>query len=202
MIAAIVPAAGQSSRMGRPKLTLPLSGGEMVIARVVSALKAGGADPVLVIGPPRAEPHTPILLDSATDAGALVLSLSAPTPEMRATVEAGLLLLENAVPHPSAVLICPGDSVGLTAELVSAVVVRLRSAPESIVIPRYQGHRGHPLGLPWEIALAIRALPPDLGINALRERFADRLTFLDVSEPGATVDLDTPEDYRNWAPAS
>ncbi len=121
---------------------------------------------------------------------------------MRATVEAGLFLLENAVPHPSAVLICPGDSVGLTAELVSAVVARLRAEPDSIVLPRYHGHRGHPLGLPWEVALAIRSLPPDLGINALRERFADRLSFLEVSEPGATVDLDTPEDYQRWSPAS
>ena len=44
MIAAVVPAAGHSQRMGRPKLILPI-GGQTVIARVVSALRDGGASP-------------------------------------------------------------------------------------------------------------------------------------------------------------
>ena len=46
-VAALVPAAGRSQRMGRPKLILGL-GTESVIQRVVIALERGGAEPVLV----------------------------------------------------------------------------------------------------------------------------------------------------------
>lgn len=201
MIVALVPSAGQSRRMGRPKLTLPLLEGEVVIARVVSALRSGGADRVLVIAPPRNEPGSAELLDQARKAGSETLELPDTTPDMRATVEAGLDLLETG-PLPSSVLICPGDSVGLTPTLVAAVVDRMRSDPGSIVVPVYKTRRGHPLGLPWRLACAIRQLPPEVGINALRERYADRVVLLDVTEPGATEDLDTPEDYRRWNPNS
>ena len=54
-IAAIVPAAGRSERMGRPKLILPI-GGATVIARVVAALRQGGAEPVVVVAPPAEAP--------------------------------------------------------------------------------------------------------------------------------------------------
>ncbi|MEW4568055.1 NTP transferase domain-containing protein [Tautonia sp. JC769] len=201
MIAALVPSAGQSRRMGRPKLTLPLAGGEVVIARVVSALRSGGADRVLVIAPPRSEPGSAELLDQAAQSGAETLELPAATPDMRSTVEAGLDLLERG-PLPSSVLICPGDSVGLTPTLVASVIDRMRTDPGAIVVPVFDTRRGHPLGLPWPVASAIRDLPPDVGINALRERFADRVVLLDVPEPGTTEDLDTPDDYRKWEPGS
>ncbi len=48
MIFAVVPAAGRSSRMGRPKLSLPL-GGRTVLEHVVIALRQGGVDEVLVV---------------------------------------------------------------------------------------------------------------------------------------------------------
>ena len=57
MIAAIVPAAGLSQRMGEPKLLLPI-GGIPVIARVIEALLAGGVDRALVITPPESVGHT------------------------------------------------------------------------------------------------------------------------------------------------
>ncbi|WP_169976107.1 nucleotidyltransferase family protein [Tautonia rosea] len=201
MIAALVPSAGQSRRMGRPKLTLPLAEGGVVIARVVSALRIGGADRVLVIAPPRSEPGSAELLDQAREAGAETLELPDVTPEMRATVEAGLDLLETG-PLPSSVLICPGDSVGLTPGLVTAVVDGMRRHPQSIVVPVFKTRRGHPLGLPWPLACAIRELPSDVGINALRNQFADRVVLLDVSEPGTAEDLDTPDDYLKWKPQS
>src|SRR5262249_42597993 len=55
VIAGLIPAAGHSRRMGRPKLALPLLG-RPLLAHVVTALREGGADPVLVVlGPHVAE---------------------------------------------------------------------------------------------------------------------------------------------------
>src|SRR5437879_4363300 len=47
---AVIPAAGQSTRMGRPKLALPL-GGRSVLERVVDALRGAGVDVLVVLGP-------------------------------------------------------------------------------------------------------------------------------------------------------
>jgi len=57
VIAALVPAAGRSSRMGRPKLTLPVRGGGTVIGRVLRALRDGGAERVFLVAPPEDDPR-------------------------------------------------------------------------------------------------------------------------------------------------
>ena len=51
MIAALVPAAGSSKRMGQPKLLLEFDG-HTLIGRVVGALRAGGVERVVVVAPP------------------------------------------------------------------------------------------------------------------------------------------------------
>ncbi|QDV34173.1 nucleotidyltransferase family protein [Tautonia plasticadhaerens] len=200
MIAAVVPAAGKSTRMGRPKLTLPVAGGGTVIERVVSALRLGGVDSIVVVGPPPEEPGAAELFERATFAAASAIPVPRPTADMRATVEVGLEFLDRARINPVAVLIAPGDCVGLTPQVVSMVIDRVKSDPRSIVIPVYGGRRGHPIALPRDVAGAIRGLPEGVGINAIREHFADRVVLIEVPDPGVAEDLDTPGDYSRWSP--
>src|SRR5437763_15704538 len=89
MTFAVVPACGHSTRMGRPKLSLPL-GGRSVIEHVVGALRGGGVEHVLVV----VGPHVADLAPLARTARADVLSLPEPTADMRATVEHGLRWLD------------------------------------------------------------------------------------------------------------
>ena len=104
-------------------------------------------------------------------------------------------------PAPSTVLLAPGDSPGITAELVRRIVARASAEPASIVVPRYRGRRGHPVALPWDLAAEVRDLPAGTGVNALLAARADRVVMLDVDDPGTTADLDTPDDYRAWVEA-
>jgi len=198
MIAALVPAAGLSTRMGRPKLLLAIQD-RPLIRRVVAALREGGADRVLVVAPPADQDGAVRIAELAREAGAEAISLAASTPDMRATIEAGLASLGLGTEIPSGVLIAPGDCVGLTSGLVAAVVGQFLADPSRIVLPIRGDRRGHPLALPWSTALAIRDLPRGVGVNALlsaREARVDRLT---VDFPGLDADLDTPEDYRRWS---
>lgn len=198
MIAALVPAAGRSQRMGRPKLVLPI-GGRSVIARLVASFRDGGADRVVVVAPPRAEPGAIALAVEANGAGAIVLHCPSPTSEMRATVEIGINDLARRQPWPSTLLLAPGDSPGITPELVARVVRAARDDPARIIVPRFNERRGHPIAIPWELARSIPELPPDVGVNGLLRAHADRVAILDVDETGAIDDLDTPEDYRRWS---
>ncbi len=195
MIAAVVPAAGRSLRMGRPKLTLDVDGKPLIV-RVVESLRGGGVECVVVVAPPRAAPGAVALIDAAGRAGAEVVILDAATVDMRATFERGLSRLE-AMPGgaPNTVFLCPGDLADLTAEVVAALVARVREAPERIVVAMHQGRRGHPAALPWSVASAVRDLPPDQGVNALITRREAEVEGLE-SDAGVLRDLDTPEDYE------
>ena len=144
-----------------------------MIARVIAALRQGGADPVVVVVPPAEVPGAPALAAEAAQAGACVVVAERPPPDMRASVERGLdHLAQMATSPPATFLLAPGDSPGISAELVARIVARARAEPDAIVIPQSQGRRGHPIALPWSLAAEIRSLPGDVGINALVARHA------------------------------
>src|SRR5262245_32459689 len=89
MTFALLPAGGQSVRMGRPKLALPL-GGCTVLEQVIVALRSVPIEHILVV----LGPHIAELSPLAAAAGADVHILSEATPDMRATVDHGLRWLE------------------------------------------------------------------------------------------------------------
>jgi molybdenum cofactor cytidylyltransferase len=194
MIYGVIPAAGKSTRMGRPKLTLPLAG-KTVLEHVLHALGAADVGPtVVVVGP-----HVRELAPLAEAAGARALLLPRETDGMRATVEEGLRWLEHWYKprHDDAWLLVPADHPGLDAECIRQLVhCWPPDAPHSIVIPTYQGKRGHPTLIGWRHVAGIRALPPDRGLNRyIREHAANTLEFA-LDCPGVVCDLDTPEDYE------
>jgi molybdenum cofactor cytidylyltransferase len=196
-VAAVVPAAGHSQRMGRPKLILPV-GGVSVIARVVTALRGAGLSRVVVVPPPTGAPGESILSRDAAEAGAVLAVPDAQPIDMRASVEIALSILERLGPPPTTVLLTPADSPGLTADLVASVIGRARAAPHSIIVPTVAGRRGHPVALPWEVAVSIRGLPAGVGVNAVIALHGSSVVEVEVDDPAAVSDLDTPEDYLRW----
>jgi len=197
-IVAIVPAAGLSVRMGRPKLTLPLRD-KTVIAHVVETLLAGGADRVLCVVRPHANPESDRLTRETREAGAEVSVCDPPPPDMRASVEHGIALLEAEMTVPAGILLCPADSPGLSEALVRQVTDTFAADPSRLVLPQHSGKRGHPVAIPWDLALAIRELPMGEGINALHVLHDARRVFLPITDGAAAfADLDTPQDYQAW----
>lgn len=196
-VMAIVPAAGESSRMGRPKLVLPV-GHRSLIAGVIAALAQGGAERVFVVTPPDAATESAPLRSEIEAAGGEVVSTEIRPADMRASIEHGIEAIARLESQPATLLIVPGDSPGLTADLVRKVVTAAKQAPDAPVVPVVGGRRGHPLALPWALARTIRDLPPDLGVNALVRQHADRLVAIPTDDPGALADLDTPEDLAAW----
>src|SRR5262249_8820866 len=112
MIFAVIPAAGKSTRLGRPKLMLPVAG-KTVLEHVITALRNGGVKHILVV----VGPHVPQLQPVAKTAGAHVLLLGQETPDMRATVERGLQWLkEHFRPNTTdSWLLAPADHPTLNA---------------------------------------------------------------------------------------
>lgn len=193
MIVAVVPAAGRSARMGRPKLLMDFQG-ETLIHRVVAALHDGGAERVVVV-PPVDLPESPLIAAEASDAGAEVVIPEIQPAEMRDSVELGLAVLD-ADPRPTSVLLTPGDVPGISAGLVKRLVDAANDHPDRIVIPTHDGHHGHPIVLPWAIAVGLRDLPDDAGVNRLVDDHRDRVIEIAVTAAGEIDDMDTPEDME------
>ncbi len=196
MIVAVVPAAGLSARMGQPKLLMEFQG-ETLIYRVVTALRRGGVGRVVVVAPPADADEGPPIADEARRAGAAVIVPATRPPEMRMSVELGLAQLENRS-TPRLVFLTPGDVPGIAPDLVARLRDVAFDRPGSIVVPSYDGRRGHPLVLPWSVALEIRTLPAGEGVNALVARYKKHLIEVPVPTPDVLVDLDTPEDLHQW----
>ncbi len=179
--------------MGRPKLSLPL-GDRTVIEHVISALQEAGLSDILVV----LGPHVAHLSALLHRAGARVLVPADETHTMRATVEQGLTWLENRFhPRPTeSWFLVPADYPILEPAIVRKLVRKhQRNRRYSIFLPTYQGRRGHPALIGWKHVQAIRALPPEVGLNVYLRRQQKRTLEVAVDSPTILWDLDTPEDY-------
>jgi molybdenum cofactor cytidylyltransferase len=194
MIYGLIPAAGKSKRMGRPKLLLPFRG-RTVLEHTITVFTTAGIEHVLmVVGPDDLEQAA-----LAARSGAHVFCLEKSTPDMRSTVEFGLGWIEAEF-NPSAGdfwLLAPADHPTLDEKSVEQLIqAAARSASFSIFIPTFNGARGHPVLINWKHVSGIRGFTKGVGINAwLREQ--SRVTLLvPVDSAEVLVDLDTPEDYE------
>lgn len=194
MTVAIIPACGHSTRMGRPKLTLPI-GERTIIEHVVCSLLAGGVSRVLVV----IGPHLPEVGRLASSAGAEVLTLAEPTPDMRATVECGLTWMEERI-HPQPHdwwLLAPADQPLLSAAVVRELLAFASGEQRcSVLVPTNGGKRGHPVLMQWRLVRGIRALPMALGVNAYLRQMTSETREVAIGDSGILADLDTPEDYQ------
>lgn len=194
---AVIPAAGQSTRMGRPKLTLPLAG-RTVLEHVILTLREGGVQHVVVV----TGPHAPELKPLAEGAGANGLAVASGTPDMRATIECGLHWLQDykSPRAGDAFLVAPGDHPAFDASLVR----RLRDAyvalpDKSIVVPAHAGKRGHPVLIGWQHVTGIRELAANCGVNAYLRENSGVIHEVETDDPGILFNLDSPQDFVDLA---
>jgi molybdenum cofactor cytidylyltransferase len=190
MIVAVILSAGESSRMGRPKALLPIDG-ETFIEKIVGALKQASVGKVIVIlghsaaeMRPRIE-HLPveILLNPNYKLGQLSsLQVAVRRLEPQADCDG---MLVHLVDHPY-----------IDAKLVESMIERFYASGKLIVVPRYGGKRGHPVIFSRKLFGELLAAPLDQGAKAVVNAHRDDTLEIDSQDPGVTVDIDTPELYR------
>jgi molybdenum cofactor cytidylyltransferase len=188
---ALLPAAGASRRMGRPKLLLPYREGTIVGSLVASLRAAGVKRIVLVIAPGDDE------LRSWAETEGLTVAVN-PEPErgMLSTIQEGLAALGSV---SETLLISPADLPAVRPETIAEVVRRREAAGAPLALPVWRGRHGHPLAIAPELIPEIAGLDPlvpNTGLRQLRDRHAAATLWIDVDDPGAVQDVDTPQDYE------
>ena len=192
MIAAIILAAGQSKRMGRPKMLLPW-GETTVLEQVIATFKAAGVEEVLVVtGGDRKQVET-LVGDSARTA----FNPEFAKGEMLSSVQAGLARIK---PGTEAVLIALGDQPQVRERSVRLVIEEYRKSGASIVVPSFQMRRGHPWLVArrhWDEILRMRS--PE-SLREFLNRHTDEIHYVSIEDECILQDLDTPEDYIKSKP--
>jgi len=187
---AVVPAAGASRRMGRPKLLLPWRS-STVIQCVLEAWMASEVDRVILV----LRDGDAQLAEIGRRCGADTL-LVPPPREMKDSVRHALQhLRDRYVPDESAWwLLSPADYPRLSAEVINRVCRACEVTGAEVVVPCVARRRAHPVALRWSLAAEVDALGPGEGVNALLARH--RLEQVELNDPAMLEDLDTPDDYE------
>ena len=188
---AIVPAAGRSVRMGTAKLLLPWQG-RPLIAHVIAAWRQSRVGRIAVVARRDDQPLIAYLQGEDVD---LVLPPT-PPPQMKDSVQAALVhLADRYAPVANAAwLLAPADLPQLNPRVINHVLSAVPTRVDSIIVPSFQGQRGHPVRFPWSLHAAVLGLGPDQGVNALLKQYP--VQEVETNLPGEEMDIDRPEDYR------
>ena len=193
-ITALVLAAGQSKRMGQPKMLLPW-GGTTVLGQVLATLRAAGLEEILVVSGAEREAVEKI----AKNFGArTVHNADFSNGEMLSSLQRGL---EGIAPEVAAALVCLGDQPQARERTVRGVLSRFLEGESALVVASHRLRRGHPwlAARPlWDEVLSLRApaSPRDF-LNA----HAQEIEYFDAQSETIFADVDTPDEYRNAKPA-
>jgi molybdenum cofactor cytidylyltransferase len=200
MITALLLAAGQSKRMGQPKMLLPW-GNTTVFGQVIETIRRAGLDDILVVtGGAREQ----VEMIAARYGLRVTQNENFEGGEMLSSLQCGLRVLGGCAVNKSlsaeVALICLGDQPQVQEGSVRAVVRRFVETGSRLVVPSYQMRRGHPwlVARPlWEEVLDLR--PPESPRDFLN-RHASEIDYVDVDNPSILADLDTFEDYLKSRP--
>lgn len=198
MISAIILAAGESKRMGQPKMLLKW-GKTTVLEHVISVFaNAGVEDIVVVTGSARDEVEKIVAIAQASYSVRCVFNEGFVEGEMLSSIQCGLRDLAEKT--AGAALIALGDQPQVCEGSVRRVCEMFKETGSPLVVPSYHMRRGHPWLAErslWDEVLAMRA--PQTPRDFLNAR-ADQIRYVEVDDEGILADLDTPEQYRTHKP--
>jgi len=180
-IAAVVLAAGRSTRMGVDKLRLPWRG-RTILEWVLDA--ACVLSPVLLVGGP------PELAGMPAKVARVSCALQQRLPGQADSLKAGVRALP---PGLDGAMILLGDMPLITPELVETLAQAFRTG--RFLVPRCNGRRGNPVIIPSDWFARVMELEGDTGARPLLASPDALVDYLDVDDPAILSDVDTPDDY-------
>jgi molybdenum cofactor cytidylyltransferase len=187
-IAAILLAAGRSSRMGQPKQLLSW-GSQTVVESCVNNLREGGVDRIVVVLGHSADEVRGVLAASKVFFAVNEQAES----EMGVSISTGTRLLGDS---PEAILIALGDQPAIGAETIAALIDYWRRNRPMAVIPEHSGRGGHPVLLDGSLRSSLLGLDPDQGLRGLLHSLGSEIRRVDFGSPFIARDIDTWQDYR------
>lgn len=185
---AIVLAAGESKRMGSPKMLLPFKGLTMIENVIANVLDSKIKNIMVVLGADR-EPIIKLIRTKAVN----YCYNENYKDGMLSSVVCGF---RNIPISHSAVLVFQGDQPLITPKVINSVIEFYISSGKGIVIPVYKSKRGHPILIDRKYRNEIQKLSPDEGLRSLALKFSDDVSEVNTDQAGILRDFDTYDEYK------
>ncbi len=184
-IGALVLAAGFSNRFGSIKLCATLPNGNTVFQQTLNNLLGAVSDIIVVtrdeIATRLPKTQAPILIFDSAEKG------------MGATLAFGITQLPD---DWDACLVCLADMPFISSLCYRNILAAL--GPDSIVLPRYEGKPGNPVGFGRRFFTELAQLGGDQGGKAVMKKHADSVIALELNDPAILYDIDTPDDLARF----
>jgi molybdenum cofactor cytidylyltransferase len=188
-ISAIILAAGQSKRMGQPKMLMPWEA-TTVVGKVIQTIRSAGVeDIILVTNSKIASKLVPSDYEcriALNDSG-----------EMLKSTQLGL---QAQKPSAEATLICLGDQPQVEERSVRNVCNGFLQNKSRIVVPSYQMRRGHPWLIAKELWEEVLHLHEPKSMRDFLNSHKNEILYIEHDSPSILQDLDTPADYLKYKP--
>jgi molybdenum cofactor cytidylyltransferase len=170
--------------MGRPKALLPI-GGRAFLENILDAISHTSIEhTIVVLGHHREQIERslrlPAVVFNPVYEQGMITSFQAGIRGLSWDTSGAFLFL---VDHP---LVEPAT--------IEAMIMNL--APNRIVLPTFEGRRGHPVLFSTEVLEEILALSSSEGANIVVRKNPSRIVEVPVNSPGILVDIDTPEQFE------
>jgi molybdenum cofactor cytidylyltransferase len=185
-IAAVVLAAGLSSRMGSNKLLAPVAGKPMVRHSVEAAMESAAETVIVVTGNEAADvrralsPLSPRFAENHDYSKGLSTSLKCGLMQVPDACDGALVLL--------------GDMPDVTAALINKLIAAFDpSEGRAICVASHGGKRGNPVLWARRFFPEILSLEGDVGARHLIAQNAELVCEVEAEDPSPLTDIDTPE---------
>ena len=185
----ILLAAGFSRRFGAAdKLLQPLPDGRLIAMTAAENLIQAIPTCVAVV---RAE--NKVLAEILMRIGFKLVFCDESKPEMADSLATAIRFSAGFAEAGDGFVIALADMPYIQTATIRAVAAQLK-ADASIVIPTYQGQRGHPVGFSAKFRHELESLHGDEGARSIIKRHANEVTLLACDDAGILADIDTPAD--------
>ncbi len=185
--AALILAAGYSSRMGQFKPRLPL-GNRSAIEHAIETFLAAGIRDLMVVTGHRASELTQVLKDQPVQC----VFNPAYASGMFSSIVAGLNALST---DTAACFILPADVPLVRPATLEALATAYERNNSSILYPVFHAKRGHPPLIAWNLFPAILAHDGSGGLKMVLSQYEREAEEVHVLDEGIHLDMDTPAEY-------
>jgi molybdenum cofactor cytidylyltransferase len=189
LIAGLILAAGESSRMGTDKALLEYRG-RTFLETIAQALRDAGLERITVVLGHHAE-----AIRAATNLeGAEVVVNKNYSQGQTSSLQAGLRALASS--DIEAVVLCLVDHPAVSAETMDKLIAAFQESPHAVIVPTFQNQRGHPVLFARALFDELLQLTPETGANTIIRTYRGRTRFVEVEDACILLDIDSPDDYN------
>lgn len=187
MVSAILLAAGESQRMGRPKQLLPF-GSSTILGKTIDNLLSSRADEVIVVLGTRAGAMKQVI------AGRQVKVVV--NPDYRKGMSASLIAgLERVDSKAQWVMVALADQPLIDKDTYNRLIEEALGCDMGIILPTYRSKRGNPVIFSIKYKDELLGLEGDVGGREILRKHPDDILEVAVGSEGVTIDINNLDDY-------